>query len=693
MRFVLKYFSGVCEFHEAFVSIPKGDLDSSDSIDGPDELVIMNSMNYPYGTTEMFPEMRDSKQRIVPQSAHEYAECSNAGICNRKTGICDCFEGFEGAGCQRMKCPKGIDGNDCSGHGICQSLNRIARKNFESKYGLWSKDIIQGCICDAGFYGFDCSFRTCKHGLDPLYIDDVGTIQIPSYFLAVMSTSSSFDLVNGFSQAGTGYYRLRVFDKDGQGWYTQPIQARSTCGQIVKALEDLPHNVIPAGQTVCYYTNFSEVSALQEANFRISYDALYKRYFGGTKTYTLSSRPAVQEFGYTASALNFSDSDTLVTGDLYLLQFFGNIGDFQQPEINIYTEYGSRPSLVSLHGSLVVRTWTNGQQGMSIDYFTDRCEDMQVQVIESRNQWFFWGTSFTDESIRKCIAYANHDPSDDEIFRGAIEWDPGSLTNPHAVRLVRTVADDRDGGFFVLFYFDRTVKDFDAGRGARGSPNYDGAFRLLHPFESPDGNPNVLFTMFATNSTVLMAGNQSEAVFDFGSNIIYTTNVTSDLYGTDYDGDVSCEAKGIPTDTPSDQSQCLDKEDYFFLADPYYTPNNPRYINMYKAKSIRRVNDKGLDTIAEDYAHFNISISPSRLNMTSRYRKNIITTDLHTNWAQDASSSAIFHIYKFIPDEDTSYRYVSECSNRGLCNPFEGICECFFGYTGDNCAIQNTIVS
>jgi len=34
-------------------------------------------------------------------TAHALAECSNAGICNRGTGKCECFDGFEGDACQR----------------------------------------------------------------------------------------------------------------------------------------------------------------------------------------------------------------------------------------------------------------------------------------------------------------------------------------------------------------------------------------------------------------------------------------------------------------------------------------------------------------------------------------------------------------------------------------------------------------
>lgn len=56
-------------------------------------------------------------------SAHNRAECSDRGICDRVTGKCKCSSGFEGAACQRLKCP-----NNCSGHGSCVPMQRLASK-------------------------------------------------------------------------------------------------------------------------------------------------------------------------------------------------------------------------------------------------------------------------------------------------------------------------------------------------------------------------------------------------------------------------------------------------------------------------------------------------------------------------------------------------------------------------------------
>jgi len=49
-------------------------------------------------------------------------------------------------------------------------------------------------------------------------------------------------------------------------------------------------------------------------------------------------------------------------------------------------------------------------------------------------------------------------------------------------------------------------------------------------------------------------------------------------------------------------------------------------------------------------------------------------------------------IYKYTAGSEP-YEYVSECSNRGICNEEEGLCECFRGYTGDACSTQSSFAA
>jgi len=113
----------------------------------------------------------------------ENVECSDMGICDRSTGECACFEGFEGSSCQRSKCPNG-----CSGHGTCRS-NRDFALDFSEAITLqqnqpgsvafydyflvqyenaWDSGMNYGCLCDIGFRGPDCSLQECSTYMDPM---------------------------------------------------------------------------------------------------------------------------------------------------------------------------------------------------------------------------------------------------------------------------------------------------------------------------------------------------------------------------------------------------------------------------------------------------------------------------------------------------------------------------------------------
>lgn len=118
---------------------------------------------------------------------HRYAECSNRGLCNRESGECQCFDGYEGKACQRTTCP-----NDCSGHGTCEYIedmwyaatwNDYSAQGFNSDpktfaYRNWDRRKIRGCVCDATYGDVDCSKRLCPSGTDVLDIRDDLTLSL-----------------------------------------------------------------------------------------------------------------------------------------------------------------------------------------------------------------------------------------------------------------------------------------------------------------------------------------------------------------------------------------------------------------------------------------------------------------------------------------------------------------------------------
>ena len=135
------------------------------------------------------------------------------------------------------------------------------------------------------------------------------------------------------------------------------------------------------------------------------------------------------------------------------------------------------------------------------------------------------------------------------------------------------------------------------------------------------------------------------------------------------------------------------KNDIMMVFDPYTVGNNPEYLNMYTIKRLHTTPTREhFHPVAfERYFYPTDFPKASYLYNYDFYNAHIITTDLTTNWAHSITGSAIFRIYKFTPSLDSTYKYISECSNRGICNTYDGICDCFSGYTGEACTDQNAL--
>jgi len=116
-------------------------------------------------------------------------ECSNRGTCDRTTGLCVCDANFEGSACNLLSCMDPGDGV-CNNKGQCLSLEQLAELaevNGDAagfSYGqvpnsvqTWDYEMIQGCYCEDGYMGYDCTQRSCAYGDDPLTIGQVNEVQ------------------------------------------------------------------------------------------------------------------------------------------------------------------------------------------------------------------------------------------------------------------------------------------------------------------------------------------------------------------------------------------------------------------------------------------------------------------------------------------------------------------------------------
>jgi hypothetical protein len=259
--------------------------------------------NWGVGLAASFGESGDCSDRVCPfeiawvdspnelGAFHNYAECAGKGICDRGSGLCECFDGYEGKGCSRTSCP-----NDCSGHGTCEYINDLSVgsvygernnsqvKNFESyafnkiTYEGWDSKKNRQCVCDAQYTDVDCSKRMCPHGDDVLDVRDnlLLTEKSQTQYITFVQEDDEFDGTTRQTFALTFKSRLN------ETFTTYPISTKGTAStaelrdDVHLALLTLPNKVIDKCEVKVYNKVVTETSA-DLSSTTLPYDANMKR--------------------------------------------------------------------------------------------------------------------------------------------------------------------------------------------------------------------------------------------------------------------------------------------------------------------------------------------------------------------------------------------------------------------------------
>lgn len=159
--------------------------------------------------------------------AHQSAECSNMGTCDRTTGDCTCREGFEGKACERKSC-----NTFCGNVGKCQSMYYYAQTKDPGEgtvytyENIWDAHKMYGCNCDEDYDGYDCALRRCPVGDDPMTGNGADTTENPVQYNEQQQITC---------KAGAGTFTLTF-----RGKTTVEIDYNADVTALTTALEDLP---------------------------------------------------------------------------------------------------------------------------------------------------------------------------------------------------------------------------------------------------------------------------------------------------------------------------------------------------------------------------------------------------------------------------------------------------------------------
>ena len=462
--------------------------------------MVSGSTLYPSGTTEGYPLMFDTASNLLSNTAHDYMECSNKGLCDREKGQCECLPGYDGVACQRASCPSnaesitpgsGMDSNSnkafkifnsktafmgralssaqvnqCSGHGTCMTIEQLAFLDHSNKYDLWDKHSNMGCKCDPGYVSCMCipSLLPSPANIHSLFLSSSSTFSLlnirysgpdcsdrvcvsgvdPLYTddTTAQVTHTTVRFESSAANALSGQYAIKFYDITGEDWLTDPITISGT-GVI-------------GGKTHC--------DSVKEVLLRLPN--------GVVPTIECS-----QEVISTNKGVE------------YTLTFTGNPGHLRELEVDQYLD-GSRSTVLVNSGTLDIGIHTK-VIGESTDYFVERCEDLTVKILVDSNNADSWNptarpgsigylsgpsgalTAAQKKTLKKCLGDSDWDTENNV---DVANWDLGALVEnngatsynmigafPHAIKVVPVESTAgysiHTPGSYHLVWYDAAATD------------------------------------------------------------------------------------------------------------------------------------------------------------------------------------------------------------------------------------------
>lgn len=538
-------------------------------------------------------------------------------------------------------------------------------------------------------------------GVDPLYTDDT-TAQV---------THTTVRFESSAANALSGQYAIKFYDITGEDWHTDPITISGTgviggkthCDSVKEVLLRLPNGVVPTIEC-----NQEVIST----NKGVEY------------TLTFTGNPGHLRELEVDQYLDGSRSTVLVnSGTLDIGIHTKVIGE----STDYFAERCEDLTVKILVDSVNADDeWNPTARPGSIGYLSGPSGAL---------------TAAQKKTLKKCLGDSDWDTENNvEVANwdlGAIvENDGATLFNmigafPHAIKVVPVESTAgysiHTPGSYHLVWYDAaaTDKEFRVAN-VNSAANLVAEADEMYVYTSK----GIVQQMAWGDEAVGVSGHQELADNSAGgtssTRIVGYFDKNSNKIYTNYD--TSC--KNNPSSPSPRNHVCINKGDKVFVVDSCWgvgdpqgatdpifgstalnpacddsTKPNTKTGNIYTVTKVYTVplradsttdatetTDVSIDASLKTYINTNIievdaSFSWEGPKGDPENSNIALAPDRDETWSDNTGVVTLFH---FTPNKDGTYEYVSECSNRGLCNAY-GLCECFDGYTSHDCSTQSVL--
>jgi len=636
--------------------------------------------------------------------AHFYAECSNKGHCNRKTGECECLAGYEGVGCERTACPEG-----CSGHGVCEALADLVHGN--DPYALWDGTNVPktyGCVCDARWSGPDCASRVCPVGDDPLTTGQIDEVQ-------------RVDLTSKSGWTPYGSFSLYFTDEFGEVWRTSEINARAYVAATER--ENCVFNYIARSVTCDDGASGDELTVFDDEDFIT---------ISGTTASSMQYPDSANDGEFrvfdpkTTNVRTESVSTTSGSPDTHTIIFAeGTVFvDYDEAADSTFDSFDENPS-----DKKVTFKRSNGLKTALLNLPNDVIEDVSVSIDDASNKA---GSASGISYLVTFTANPGHLPEmicDNSLIAGDVNSFSASAFQtkiaessthkisfeaPDKIKLTLSTGTspnfiDTDGD--DAYTYETAFRDSDHIL-VTGTQKNDGVYEIAH---SPKA-------VTSTQLNVRQAVRDEDDEDSTAEAVIYrqqcqvrselkrvgffdaTTYKTAGSANGDTDSDCSDLAIAVASAGANDatyQRYTISAGDdcdltKFDIGDQLTIEcangncaNDPQSYNS--ADTLSWVDGKHVTVTNKATAEGSLTVLAG-----SRAGRQLVHGSGVTDKRGDGDDTLIADSSQITgPFFVTNYGYGTKeqisCSGRGLCDGGSGVCACFKGFTGDDCGSQNAL--